>query len=417
VPTSVLTGPGVTGTSITIGIQYVDAAAGSSYASSLGVKGATLGDVRAQAKALQAYVNSHGGLAAGRKLQLVMRPIDYSQSLPANAQAACADFTQDHKVYAAFSVLLGNFPDDTLVPCLARAGVMTVSGALVPGSEKAFFQRYRSHYYAPGQFESVAAARTYVTGLHSAGYFRPGARIGLLYWDLPAFREALNEGLTPALRRHGLSVAATRAIPAPQATSDMGSTASAIQGAALRFQTDRVDHVLFLDSGGGLAQYFMIGAQNQQYFPRYGLSSDSNLPLLEANANPSQLKGALAVGWQPTLDVGESRLPRTPAAQSCDRIMSAAGIRPASGLDHWVTYRLCSGIFFLQQALRRAPDWSLAGFRAGVERLGASPESNSLGYAERYGPGKYWGGHAYRSLSYREPCACFDYTSGPTTVR
>jgi hypothetical protein len=407
----------VTATSITVGIHYIDAAAGTSYASTLGVKGATQGDVSAHAKALQSYVNSHGGLAAGRKLQFVMRAIDYSQSLPANSQAACADFTQDHKVYAAFSVLEGNYPDDTLVPCLARAGVLTVSGALVPGSDKAFFTRYRSHYYAPGQFESVAAAKAYVTGLHSAGYFPPGARIGLLYWDLASFREALSEGLAPALRRYGLNVVASRAIAAPQATSDMGTTVSGIQGAALRFQADRVDHVLFLDSGGALAQYFMIGAQNQQYFPRYGLSSDSNLPLLEANANPSQLKSALAVGWQPTLDVGESRLPRSAAAQNCDRIMSAAGIRPASGLDHWVMYRLCSGVFFLQQALRRAPDWSLTGFRAGVERLGTSPETNALGYAERYGPGKYWGASAYRTLSYRESCACFDYTSGPTAVR
>jgi hypothetical protein len=416
VPSGALAGPGVTATTITVGINYVDAAA-TSYAAALGVKGAKQGDVPAEAKALQSYINSNGGLAAGRKLQFVMRAADYSQSLSANSQAACTDFTQDHKVYAAFSVIEGNFPDDTLVPCLARKGVVTLSGALVPGSDKAFFNRYASYYYAPGQFEAVASARTYIDGLHAAGFFSAGARIGLLYWDLPAFKDAMNGGLLPALRRHGLDVTASRAIPAPQTTSDMGSTASGIEGAALRFQTDRVDHVLFLDSGGGLAQYFMIGAQNQQYTPRYGLSSDSNLPLLELNANPRQLKGALAVGWQPALDVAESRLPKSAAAQKCDGIMSAAGIRPASSLDHWVIYRLCSGVFFLQQALRHAPDWSLSGFRTGVERLGTSPDTNALGYAERYGPGKYWGASAYRSLAFQGSCACFSYTSGQVPVR
>jgi hypothetical protein len=417
VPSTVLAGPGITATTITVGIHYIDGAAGSSYASALGVKGATQGDVPAQAKALQSYVNSHGGLAAGRKLQFVMRAIDYSQSLPANSQAACADFTQDHKVYAAFSALEGNYPDDTLVPCLARRGVLTLSGALVPGSNKAMFKRYASYYYAPGQFESVAAAKTYIDGLHTAKYFDAGARIGVLYWDLPSFKEALNEGLTPALREYGLNVVNARAVAAPQATSDMSRTASDIANATLRFMTDDIDHVLFLDSGGGLAQYFMLSAQNQRYAPRYGLSSDSNLPLLEANANPGQLKRSLAVGWQPTLDVSGAKLPHTPAARTCDGIMSAAGIKPASGLDHWVMYRLCSGVFFLQKTLRSASAWSLDGFRSAVERLGRPAETNAVGYAEHYGPGKSWGADAYRTLAFQDACACFAYTSGDLPVR
>jgi ABC-type branched-subunit amino acid transport system substrate-binding protein len=416
-PDVALTGPGVSATTITIGVTYLDNGAGSSYASSFGLKGLELGDVRAQVHALQSYINSHGGLAHGRALQVVMHPLDLSQSLSANAQAACADFTQDHKIYAAFSAITENYPNDTFVPCLARSGALTLSGAYVPGSSKAFFARYPSHYYAPGQFESVAAARTYVDGLHSAGYFSKGARVGLLYWDAPSFADAYRDGIVPALRRHGLGVTAAIPIRTAQTTSDAGPVLSSVQSAVLRFRSDRVDHVLFLDSGGALAQYFMTGAQNQGYSPRYGLSSFSALPLLEANASPSQLEDSLAVGWEPTHDVAETRLPRSTAARDCDRIMSAAGIRPASSLDHWVIYRLCSGVFFLQQVMGRATDWSPAGFRRTVEGLGSPVASNALGFSERYTAGKHWGTAAYRMLAFDNDCSCFVYTTGPQAIR
>ena len=46
-----------------------------------------------------------------------------------------------------------------------------------------------------------------VDGLDMHGYFDEGAKIGVVTWDDPQYREAINDGLLPALKDHGQQLA------------------------------------------------------------------------------------------------------------------------------------------------------------------------------------------------------------------
>src|SRR5205085_2545220 len=271
--------------------------------SALGVGGLDQGDARKPQNVMINWVNTHGGVA-GRRLAPIYYGFDASGTGPPSDQqdqAACAKWTQDNKVFA----ILVSAP--VIDECAKKEGAVEFGQFGTPS----IYARY-PHRIDIDTLNQVRAQFVTIDGLAQLGYWGSGAKIGVITWDQSDYREAINDGLLPALRRHGLSLATPPVyVSVPQTLQDFGAGSAAINNAVLKFSTLGIDHVMIADgpagifTGGGLSIEFLKRAESQQYYPRYGFD-DSNLPIaLKALGVLSnrQAQGSLYVNWT---DLGAS---------------------------------------------------------------------------------------------------------------
>src|SRR5439155_3417122 len=122
---AVTSGPGVTATTITLGVTYyqsaqaANAALGAAYSE---------GDPVALTTTLIKAINASGGIA-GRHVKVLTFGVDPQSPQPyaSEAQAMCSYFTQDHEVFA----VLSGTPALDATACLARKGVAVLGGELL----------------------------------------------------------------------------------------------------------------------------------------------------------------------------------------------------------------------------------------------------------------------------------------------
>lgn len=399
--------PGVTSKEVKIGVERIDTAALGAFANSAGVK-AGIGNLNGFQDALIAWVNRSGGLA-GRKLTPVFFQANLSASNQSNDAARCATWAEDNHVYAAQA---GITEGTGAVPCLAKHGVVSINTLeTAPGSVDDF-NRYRPYYYAPSATETVSLARSYVTGLHSAGFFQPSAKIGLLYFDYPEFRVAKERGLKPALARLGLSVSSEYSVSYSGNPAEAGNISAAVSSAELKFASVGVKKVLFLDSGGTLALFFMENAQNQHQAFDYGLNSTSDAAFLEGQSGiSSQLPRSVVAGVQPARDSNDlGSAPRNPDRDRCFAILRAAGFVPGSAVDRQTMTEYCAFYFFLKATFDRASSFGPRGFAAAAASLGHHPGTAAASNGDDFSTGLPWGAARYGIATWRADCSCFKYT-------
>ena len=281
--------------------------------------------------------------------------------------------------------------------------------------DDAMFAQYPL-YATAGTLSLTRVAAAEVNGLWNEGFFGKGsaaknAKIGLLAYNTPGFTQAINTVLKPALARHGLKLTDHQIVAPIQGVADVGPTQTVINSTVLRFKTEGINHVIFLDVEGALVMPFVTAETPQLYYPRLGMTSDEN-PANRAylgNTNDhdqlSQFHDALAVGWAPALDVAH------PASNAqgalCTKIMEGGGASVAQAALFW---SICD---------------QLATFAAGVNaggKLTASAAIKGLALAknipsaELLGPANYAGGRrdgvvTGRYLAFQNGCQCFQYTS------
>lgn len=167
--------------------------------------------------------------------------------------------------------------------------------------------------------------------LHAMGYFDRGAKVGVLTFDDPHFVHALDAVLTPALRKAGFPPAERFLVQPGQRFADSGNVVAQIQSAVLRFKSRGVTHVLIFDERAFLTDFFMEGAQDQQYFPRYGVNTQNAIGFLVSTGQlaPEQLKGAVGIGWSPFIGMGEAQDPDSAGnapRKRCLELMSRNGM-------------------------------------------------------------------------------------------
>jgi ABC-type branched-subunit amino acid transport system substrate-binding protein len=393
--------PGVTGRTIKVGV-YTAQGYGD-FTSALGTEIA-LGNQQVQARAVIDYLNAHGGVA-GRKVVPVFHDADLASAAANPSQEyerACTSWTQDQRVYAVVSPF--GTTDDTLYECLSKAGVPIVNAG--ESRDSSFFQKYGPWYYQPTDMNLRRILSDNVDALHAAGFFGAHPRIAVLRADLPDEAAAVERGLKPALERHGLSLASSFAVP-----YDSSGGSAYYSSAVLRFQQERITHVLFAFYGSPLL--FMIAAENQRYYPRYGLHSRSSpAALLQGAAPTAQQRGAMGIGWQPMNDVDSAHDPGVLNDRQalCLRLLKDAGEDTTNRATALVGLWICDNLFFLQDALRGAPTFMPAGLRAGAEALGAFRAAST--FQSRLGPGRLHDGAAsYRLFAFKDDCACYQYVS------
>jgi ABC-type branched-subunit amino acid transport system substrate-binding protein len=386
-----------------IGLRIGSQASTSAMAAALGARGVSGGNQRGYAEALVAHLNATGGID-GRTVEAVYREVDIA-GLVANSdasdQADCEHFT-DAEVSAVLSPLPLGAP---LGPCLASRGI-----PLVVASPEEFndndLARLGGMMSLPATPSLHRQADIIIGSLAQQGFY-DGATVGLVWYDKPTFREAIEEAFRPAFAAHGVTVA-------EEVVMSSYTSSEQFSSAVLRFKARGITHVQFVDVSGLLALQFMQYAETQQYRPRYGLSSANSLSAVQTAVSPNQLRGAIGVGWMPSLDTSEH--PGFSAtAQGCLDALRADGQRTGDRVAVALALWTCETLSFFRAAMELAPEHSAAGFVAGLAAIGDGYVPADT-FAVRVGPGRYDGPAAVRPLAYDDGCSCFRYTGEPYGV-
>lgn len=391
----------------------------------VGANNATV-DSKAATAAVIADINANGG-AAGRKLVPGYFAVDANSTQDRTAQlaAACAYFTQDHPVDIVVSYTGG-----ALVGCLAKYGVPLVNGYPGSGTPASGFAA-NELYFAPSQMSLTRLADllpSFLVQRHRIDARWPSAarcaavsepRLGVITFDEPEYRRVYSERLAPRFKALGHPVFDVAYIKASGSTANaLGSAAAGLQNAVLRFSNDCVDHVAFV-SATAVDALFMLAADQQNYRPRYGLSSLESPPVVVPNLpDPdSQLRGAMGPGWAPYMDVDEADFDAAALSPSarCADVLKRSGQTPADNNAWILALPSCEGPYFVQDViarLSRAP--SSTTLLAVVDELGSAYRASGS-FATKLGPGKHDGASGYRGVAYTQACSCFRYTSALRT--
>jgi hypothetical protein len=398
-PSAGRSGFGFTPTELKVGVSISSDA--NAALSAFGANGVAFPDGKALANTYVAHLNKTGGIA-GRKVKPVFYDYKASGNVETSDAAACAAWTQDDHVVGALGIRAGaTGTNDSLTPCLTKAGVPWMSGE---GDQKKFAM-YPSTLYAPSTINLTRLEKAVVDALAKDGFFTPGAKIGVMYQDNLEMKRAVDEGLVPALRVHGLSLFKRAA------TGNAFTESSNIE---LQFATAGVTHVLFVAPGGAAPWQFMQSASQNQHHYRYGVSSDDYPSVvLEQLAPKDQLATTSGFGYRPVGDVNAQQAPPpTKGLAACLTVFHDAGYDTAGATSQLAMAYLCDAFQLLRAGWSGQTQLGTASLREGIERLGRS-FAVARAFAARFEPGRtHDGAAAYRMLHWGSGCSCFQY-AGP----
>jgi hypothetical protein len=247
-------------------------------------------------------------------------------------------------------------------------------------------------------------ARSYVSRLKAAGYFTKGAKVGVLYADQASVRRAYNGAFKAALKAAGVTVAQDAALFPPANPDELGTSETQIQNAVIRFAANQISHVIMFDvHGWSHKDAFMRYAEQQRYRPRYGMNSSAGVDekdVVSGTDLTPQFHGSVYMSWAPMADLAV--LKPTARTQQCYGMLRSAG-RPVPTTNVAViTLSRCEYLFFLKDAMDRAPELNFKGFATAAERMG-----QHLGIkapSERFGPHRHDGIDQYQMLTYDFAC-------------
>ncbi len=389
-PSQASTGLGVTAKAISVGFAYSpDADAANS---AIGGGAFTSGDEKANIQALVDEINAHGGIA-GRKLNPVFHAyhVTSADSGSTQDQAACDDWTVDHKVIAVASSAL----TDTLVACLKTRGVVYVKAGQIVDADQTYLKEYSNERLLATMsqdriFKDQAQSfqrQKYFTGWNAVNG-TPGAstKVGVITYNTPSFTRSLRNVILPALKAAGHAAAEPDVIQVQkvQQQSDTATTSAQIKSAVLRFQSDGVTHVVLGDASALILEFFAANARTQNYYPRFGVTSGAApQAIYDAGlATAKQLNGISGNGWLPTLDLpvpAQAAYSNSETKRCLEIMKRRTGQQYTSTNAATIALGDCDSVFMLQKALSLATSLSPAGLLAGFDRIGGSYVSPTVG--------------------------------------
>lgn len=393
---------GVTDTTVTIGVVVLKN--GDKFANGFGLS-ISFGDAEKEFAALVADVNRRGGIA-GRKLETVVAYYDVGGAA-VDAQglqsSICAQFTQDTKVFA---VLMPYNPLQSFVDCLAKAKTLLLNGSAA-STDDVRMKQVEGWLYQPSVPSYSRYPKDLVTELQVSGFFAgpTPAKAGVLVLDTPDMVRAAETAMQPAIEAAGVQVGSVTRINPASANSD-------ISGAVLKFRADGITHVFFVQAAGGIPLYFMQGAEQQGYHPRYGVSS-FEVPgfFLQGQAPERQLENVRGIGWAPFFDVKSSELPPTAAEQRCFDVIEKAGERNAHRQSNLTATPVCDMVWAFAAAAEKAgPALDFPAWRRGLQSLGTT-HASPVALRSDFSSGRSDAVAGYRFVSWVKDCRCFRYTT------
>ena len=401
--------PGITSSSIYIGIGYSSSANAGDAAIGAAGAGATY-DARDVTNAAFAYANAHGGFA-GRQLKAIYYDYNLTDDRSAQDASACASYTQDNKVFAIYA------DTDELRACAEHAHALAISMGAAEITDT--FKKYPHYIDVAGMAFDRSGAVT-VEGLYQQHYFT--GKLGLITWDDPTYRLAVQNGYLPALARHGIKLATDPVyIPVAQNANDISGSSAAISNAVTKFSTLGIDHVIIQDGaagvwkGDGLTFEFQQQAKSQQYKPRYGGNSSidaggsinpSDQEDTELEVSDSDFEAADDAGWH-----------LNAVREKCFKIEADAGypVKAGNQNDEVEAALDCDVAFFLQRILNSLSLITVDNVLQAADGLGSS-FSSALVYGTNLFPGRRDGSDYVRVLEYFNSCTCTKYKNAPYRV-
>jgi ABC-type branched-subunit amino acid transport system substrate-binding protein len=398
---------GVTATTVQIGVGTSDV---DTFAKTLGVS-LSSGDTKAQLAALSKEIDKRGGIL-GRHVEFVEHKYNTAQTLndPATAnQAACATWTQDHHVFAVFSLT-----DPTLLECLKKSDTPLIDGGAGWGLDamriyRQVYDRYPNYFnigaIVGDRFDEIAVqrlvARNYFQGWNtSTGAPDPSKpmKFGLIVADTQNGTYEQNS-ITKQLAKYNIKP--TLVLRQPPGLSTSGANA---QNAVLQMKAAGVTHIW---GAGGVTHQ---AAEQQGYRPRYFLPIGTGV--LQDFSPAKQLVGAMAMAAVPAMEMaGPPALNEdpSPATTECKSIMRGAGQTWDSASVLAAMEIMCDSFFFLQAAIQASGDLTTDGLRRGMESLGS--RNSALTYQSVFGPGEHASARAMRDQEFNPSCGCFQFAS------
>ena len=403
------TGKGFTAETISIGMELLDETSNQG-ARLIGASNTDTGPTRKYATAVVDHLNASGGIA-GRKIAPVFHTTNVlSGSWDSHAQAACSDFAEDHKVFAAVAAMYQL--SEVLARCLAQHTTPVVLNGRAVRDEP-MLAELADFLYMPSRMSATRFAGLTIDGLAELGFFEPGAKVGILRFDQPVQARVTSGIIRPRLAQRKVNVVAEEAVSYPDSINGFGATSAQLSSAVLRLRAAGVTHLVPLDDHGIMCFLFMPQAESQGFRPRYGLSTNNQPFVIEDNSPPEQFKGAVGVGWVPADDVAFERNPGgNPSEDLCRRVFQKAGAEFPSrdAWSHALNY--CDSMLFLKTALDRAPTLSVAGLRAAVANLADGGFASALTFRTAFSRDRHDGATAYRAFRFADDCHCVRY-EGP----
>jgi hypothetical protein len=261
---------------------------------------------------------------------------------------------------------------------------------------------------------------TTVAGLERQAWSKPTTewptgKIGIITWDQTNYHYAVDHGLVPALKAHGLSATDTRYVVAPETLGAVSDSSAAVSSAVLSFQSKGIDHVLIQDgaagvfSGAGLTLLFLENAESQHYRPRYGFNVN-NVPGLSVYP-AAQQHGMLAIDssdWDARMDVGYRT---NTVRERCFAMMRAQGVTISGDIPEGAAAQYCDKVWFLQQAGALAHTLTVPGVVAAAESMGTRYRPATV-FGSRLSPSRHDGDELIRNARFDDGCSCMKYTSG-----
>lgn len=396
--------PGQAMTPVTVGVDYQDAGDANSFFRQYGV-GAGAADPGAQAQAVVAWINQHGGIG-GRRLNLRMRNYDfYRERLSVLDGATCDDFGKGDKVIADID---RHASTDILIPCLAKRNIPTfVNTQSSPGTGD--FSKFPGLLYSSGSPAIDRPQAAYVAALKDDGFFAKGKKVGVLRSEgLPQLDRA-HEALRRALDANGIKVS----LDVPVSTEDVASFLLTETNAMLKMRSADIARIVVVDENGVVAGQFMRNAESQRYRPLYGINSIASPQFLTRETPVRQLYGAVGVGWSPLVDVPAGGDVVGPVRALCDKIFRAFEIDTGerTPFGQYTAYHVCDSLLLIAAAVAKSGDPSPLGLRKGIDAVGPKWRS-PLALSSRLGGDRGDGADQWRLLRFKGACACFHY-EGP----
>jgi ABC-type branched-subunit amino acid transport system substrate-binding protein len=394
---------GATAQAITVGVmasQTVNAA----Y-EALGATGASFPDPVEQIEPIVKWINANGGVA-GRKLQIAWHfRDDLSQDTDdTKMQQACTDFTEDKKVFLVTSI----YQAHGMAPCLRDADIPLVESGAGPAQYGTpTFDSLDGYYVTPNQISVSRYSVALVQGLAKRGFFT-SAKTGLVYMGFPYAKSAVEKAMKPELKRLGVTLLDEQELRPIERASDFAGTQAEVSNAVLRFKQKGINRIISLEDQ---ATTIMTAAEQQDYYPRYGLGSLSLFGA--ADSNPESMKDTTIVGFNVQLDVLPRYRGASPAAEkTCRKIYLDSRQAPDDELAWGLMSWHCEGFFFIKNALDRMTTLSSKGLIAAIESIGTQYPTFTT-YGMRMAAGRYDGVAMARPLKFLPDCPCIKY-AGPS---
>jgi hypothetical protein len=383
--------------------------------SNAGDFGVDFGETVSEAKVIDALVkayNDAGGIA-GRKIVPVYADTDTATNRwDADFAAACATFTQDHKVVAVLGYVFDFQPP--LEDCLAKKAIPHLSTSFnVPDAE--IMRRYPLLMaLSTPRIERRSIAK--IDGAIRDKVLTPKKRLGVLMDKCPGTERSWDQKVLLYLKRRGVTPVSVEKLSCAGGSSDNGRAIQEVQNAILRMRAARVDTIMphSVSEGPGVL-VFSVEASSQNWSPTYIVSSLVNAAVLGSQMPAGQAAMMHGYGWLPVQDTPPAKwLPSvTPSGKRCIAMVRKEGLTPSSAADYSYVLNVCEALFVYERALRATNghhDGSL--IKPAIEAAGRFDSAINLEGGSVLSRTVHDAPSRVRHFAWDGECRCFVYTGG-----